>query len=119
MNDSINLTDGYEGFQATNRAIDNEAQGTQSLAKKQHGHTENLLGSQKGSFAKASGNASTATANNYMATGNVQGKDAEGGSRFVRDTATAEESGRDMVEGQAQRLEQQAADFNVKSINRD
>lgn len=115
MNDSVNLTDGYQGFDATNRAINNEAQDTSTLAKKQHGLTENLLGSQKGSFAKSAANGSTATANNFEAFATTHGAHAEGGSRFLKGTATAEEEATSTTETQARTLETQALD--IKPIN--
>lgn len=115
MNDSINLTDGYQGFDATNRAMNDEAGTSSQLAKKQHGHTENLLSNQKGSFAKSAANGSTASANNYEALANTHGANAEGGSRFLKTTATAEESATTTTETSARTLETQALD--IKPIN--
>ena len=115
MNDSVNLSDGYGGFDATNRAINNEAQDTSGLAKKQHGHTENLLGNQKGSFAKSAANGSTAAANNFEAFAKTHGAHAEGGSRFLKTTAAAEEEATSTTETQARTLETQALD--IKPIN--
>lgn len=115
MNDQLNLSEGYQGFDATNKAINAEAEGTSALAKKQHGHTENLLGSQKGNFAKSSANGSTAAANNYEAMAKVHNANAEGGRQFINTTAAAEDEATSTNESGARTLATQAVD--IKPIN--
>lgn len=112
--DRVSLTEGYQGALQTNRSIGDEAEQVHGLAKKQHGHTADLLSQNKGAFANQTGNGSTATANGLSAAGAMHAANAAGGAEYVRRTAQHEGSAADAQGGEARIVETGATDLAHK-----
>ncbi len=115
--DRVSLTEGYEGAAASHRDVANQGESVAGLAKKQHGHTSDLIGQNKGSFATQAANGSTATANTFQANALLHTANAEGGMRFTRDTAAHEEDATSGQRTESTTLETTASDLHSK-INR-
>jgi hypothetical protein len=115
--DRVSLTEGYGGAQQKNSAVNDEAANVTGMSKKQHGHTESFLSSNKGALAAQGGNGSTATANSLSAGGNLHGANADNSQQFLRQTAGHEESGAHTQAGESRTVETAAMDLNSK-INR-
>ncbi|MEH3032853.1 MAG: hypothetical protein PGN07_02145 [Aeromicrobium erythreum] len=115
--DRVSLSEGYEGALQTNRNLANEGESASALAKKQHSQTAELQGQNKGAFAAQAANGSTATANTYQASALLHTANAEGGSKFVRQTAQHEDAAASAQQGESTSLDTTASDLANK-INR-
>lgn len=112
--DRVSLTEGYQGALNTNRNIGDQAEQVHGLAKKQHGHTADLLAQNKGALATQTGNGSTATANGIEAAGAMHAANAAGGAEYVRQTAQHEDTAADTQGGEARIMETSATDLAHK-----
>ncbi|KQY56054.1 hypothetical protein ASD11_16420 [Aeromicrobium sp. Root495] len=115
--DRVSLTEGYEGAIAGHRSVAGSGEGVQGLAKKQHGQTSELQGQNKGAFATQAANGSTATANNLGAAALLHTANAEGGARYVKQTAAHEDEASSGQAAESNALDQAASDLHSK-INR-
>ncbi|HWU21419.1 MAG TPA: hypothetical protein VN088_16545 [Nocardioides sp.] len=112
--DRVSLTEGYQGALHTNRNIGDQAEQVHGLAKKQHGHTADLLSQNKGALANQTGNGSTATANGLAAAGTMHMANAAGGAEYVRRTAGHEDTAADTQGSEARLMETSATDLAHK-----
>ncbi|MGJ9414326.1 hypothetical protein ACHAAC_16610 [Aeromicrobium sp. CF4.19] len=112
--DRVSLTEGYEGAQQSNRTVAGSGESISALAKKQHGHSADLQGQNKGAFAGQATNGSTAAANNLTAAATLHTANASGGQRNVRDIAGAEEDATSTQRVESTNLDQSALDLQAK-----
>jgi len=115
--DRVSLSEGYEGALQQNKGMAQEGEAAQGLAKKQHGHTEALMGQNKGALATQAANGSTATANTLSAGALMHTNNAAGGADYLRRTAGAEDSASHSQAGESRSVETAASDLTSK-INR-
>ena len=116
-NDRVSLSEGYEGALQKNKGIAQEGDAAQALSKKQHGHTEALMGQNKGALASQAANGSTATANTLSAGALMHANNAAGGADYLRRTAGHEDSASHAQAGESRTVETAASDLTSK-INR-
>lgn len=116
-NDRVSLGDGYEGASKANRGIADQGDVANTIAKKQHNQTNDLMGQTKGNFGKQAGNGSTAAANNMNAGGLLHSSTAAGGQEFVRRTAQSEDSAAD-AQGTEARTAMTAGEDLASKINK-
>lgn len=115
--DRVSLSEGYEGALQQNKGIAQQGDAAQDLAKKQHGHTGDLLGQNKGALATQAGNGSTAAANNLSAGALMHTNNASGGADYLRRTAGHEDAASHQQAGESRTAETAASDLTSK-INR-
>ena len=115
--DRVSLSEGYEGALQQNKGIAQEGDAAHGLSKKQHNHTSDFLGQNKGSLATQAGNGSTATANSLSAGALMHTNNASGGADYLRRTAGHEEASSHAQAGESNAVENAASDLTSK-INR-
>jgi hypothetical protein len=115
--DRVSLSEGYEGALQGNKNLANEGENAHGLAKKQHNHTADLLGQNKGALATQSGNGSTAAANSLSAGALMHTNNAAGGADYLRRTAGHEETASHDQAAESRTVETAASDLTSK-INR-
>jgi hypothetical protein len=115
--DRVSLSEGYEGALQQNKNLANEGENAHGLSKKQHNHTADLLGQNKGSLATQAGNGSTAAANSLSAGGLMHTNNAAGGADYLRRTAGHEDTASHDQAGESRNVENSASDLTAK-INR-
>ena len=116
-NDRVSLSEGYEGALQQNKGIAQEGEAAHALSKKQHNHTSDLLGQNKGALATQAGNGSTAAANSLSAGALMHTNNAAGGADYLRRTAGHEDSASHAQAGESRTVETAASDLTSK-INR-
>lgn len=112
--DRVSLTEGYQGALSTNKAIGEQGEQIANAGKVQHGHTADVLSSNKGAFAGQIGNGSTATANSFEAAGTMHAANAAGGAEYLKRTAGHESNASDTQRGDATTVETGATDLMHK-----
>lgn len=115
--DRVSLSEGYEGALQQNKNIAEEGDHAHGLSKKQHNHTAELLGQNKGALAGQAGNGSTATANNLSAGALMHTNNASGGVDYIRRTGGHEDAGAQDMASHSNAAETAASDLTHK-INR-
>ena len=115
--DRVSLSEGYEGALQQNKGLAQEGETAHGLSKKQHNHTADLMGQNKGSLATQAGNGSTAAANSLSAGALMHTNNASGGADYLRRTAGHEDTASHDQAGESRNVETAASDLSSK-INR-
>lgn len=115
--DRVSLQGGYEGAMRENLAVSHEGDAASAVAKKQHGSTEALRGSNHGAFATQLSNGSTATGNTQEAVALLHSSNASGGAQFTKLTAGHEDEVSQGAAGESSAVETAAHDL-ISRINR-